>query len=53
MRQSYHKVMKQRMEEIRPRITLHRIQQSTIILIYLTQLTPFCFPVEINSSGKI
>ncbi len=49
LRQSYHEVMEQQMEEIRLRSMLERIQQSNIILTYPTQLTPFCFPVKVDS----
>lgn len=49
LRQSYHEVMEQQMEEIRLHSMLERIQQSNIILTYPTQLTPFCFPVKVDS----
>jgi ATP-dependent Lhr-like helicase len=37
------------MEEVRLRNMLQRIQSSTIILTFPTQLTPFCFPVKVDS----
>lgn len=49
LRQSYNEVMEQQMEEVRLRNMLERIQQSTIILKWPTQLTPFCFPVKVDS----
>ena len=49
LRQSYHEVMEQQMEEVRLRNMLERIQRSAIILTYPTQLTPFCFPVKVDS----
>lgn len=49
LRQSYHEVMEQQMEEIRLRNMLQRIQKSNIILTFPTQLTPFCFPVKVDS----
>jgi len=49
LRQSYHEVMEQQMEEVRLRNMLERIQQSHIILTYPKQLTPFCFPVKVDS----
>ena len=49
LRQSYHEVMEQQMEEMRLRNMLERIQQSNIILTFPTQLTPFCFPVKVDS----
>jgi ATP-dependent Lhr-like helicase len=49
LRQSYNEVMEQQMEEVRLRNMLERIQQSNIILKWPTQLTPFCFPVKVDS----
>ena len=49
LRQSYAEVMEQQMEEGRLRSMLERIQQSAIILTYPTQLTPFCFPIKVDS----
>jgi ATP-dependent helicase Lhr and Lhr-like helicase len=49
IRQSYYEVMEQQMEEARLRNMLERIQQSKIILTYPTQLTPFCFPIKVDS----
>ena len=49
LRQSYHEVMDQQMEEIRLRDMLERIQQSAIVLTFPQQLTPFCFPVKVDS----
>lgn len=49
LRQSYYEVMEQQMEEVRLRNMLERIQSSTIILTWPKQLTPFCFPVKVDS----
>jgi len=49
LRQSYNEVMEQQMEETRLRNMLERIQVSQIILTWPTQLTPFCFPVKVDS----
>ncbi len=49
LRQAYHEVMDQQMEEQRLRSMLQRIQQSRIIISYPKQLTPFCFPVKVDS----
>ena len=49
LRQAYAEVMEQQMEEQRLRSMLTRIQQSAIILTYPTQLTPFCFPIKVDS----
>jgi ATP-dependent Lhr-like helicase len=49
LRQAYYEVMEQQMEEQRLRNMLNRIQNSNIILTYPTQLTPFCFPIKVDS----
>jgi ATP-dependent Lhr-like helicase len=49
LRQSYHEVMEQQMEEMRLRNMLERIEKSSIILTFPAQLTPFCFPVKVDS----
>ena len=49
MRQAYQEVFDQQMEEVRLRNMLQRIQSSKIILTFPTQLTPFCFPVKVDS----
>ncbi|MBS1620749.1 MAG: ligase-associated DNA damage response DEXH box helicase [Bacteroidetes bacterium] len=49
LRQSYTEVMEQQMEEARLRDMLKRIQDSKIVLTFPKQLTPFCFPVKVDS----
>ncbi len=49
LRQSYTEVMEQQMEEARLRDMLQRIQSSGIIITFPQQLTPFCFPVKVDS----
>lgn len=49
LRQANNEVMEQQMEEARLRDMLHRIQQSKIIITYPGQLTPFCFPIKVDS----
>ena len=49
LRQAYHEVMEQQMDEARLRNMLQRIQQSNIIIRYPERLTPFCFPVKVDS----
>jgi ATP-dependent Lhr-like helicase len=49
LRQSYNEVLAQQMEELRLRDMLHRIQNSKIVLTFPQQLTPFCFPVKVDS----
>jgi ATP-dependent helicase Lhr and Lhr-like helicase len=49
LRQAYSEVFAQQMEEVRLRDMLHRIQQSKIIITFPEQLTPFCFPIKVDS----
>jgi ATP-dependent Lhr-like helicase len=37
------------MEEVRLRNMLERIQGSNIIITFPQQLTPFCFPIKVDS----
>ncbi len=49
LRQAYHEVMEQQMEEGRLRNMLERISNSKIILRFPERLTPFCFPLKVDS----
>jgi ATP-dependent helicase Lhr and Lhr-like helicase len=49
VRQAYQEVLDQQMEEARLRNMLQRIQQSSIVLRFPGQLTPFCFPIIVDS----
>jgi ATP-dependent Lhr-like helicase len=49
LKQSFNEVFAQQMEEKRLRDMLERIQHSKIIITYPKQLTPFCFPVKVDS----
>ncbi|HET9056618.1 MAG TPA: ligase-associated DNA damage response DEXH box helicase [Chitinophagaceae bacterium] len=49
LRQAYREVMEQQMEEERLLDMLNRIQKSNIIIKFLQQLTPFCFPIKVDS----
>jgi ATP-dependent Lhr-like helicase len=49
VRQAFQEVFTQQMEELRLREMLHRIQHSKIILTYPKRLTPFCFPIKVDS----
>lgn len=49
LRQAYQEVFDQQMEEVRLRDMLHRIQASKIILTFPERLTPFCFPIKVDS----
>lgn len=49
MRQALQEVFFEQMEEERLRAALQRIQQSKIIITTPDKLTPFCFPVKVDS----
>ena len=49
LRQAYNEVMEQQMEEIRLRNMLERIQKGNIIITFPKRLTPFCFPIKVDS----
>ena len=49
LRQAYTEVYNQQMEEARLRDMIQRIQQSKIVITYPKQLTPFCFPIKVDS----
>ena len=49
IRQAYQEVLDQQMEEVRLRDMLERIQQSTIVITFPQRLTPFCFPIKVDS----
>ncbi len=49
LRQAYNEVMEQQMEEERLRGMLDRIQNGKIIITFPKQLTPFCFPIKVDS----
>ncbi len=49
LKQSYREVFDQQMEETRLRDMLQRIQNSNIVIKWPQQLTPFCFPLKVDS----
>lgn len=49
LRQAYQEVMEQQMEEGRLRNMLRRIRQGKIIIRFPEKLTPFCFPIKVDS----
>jgi ATP-dependent Lhr-like helicase len=49
MRQAYNEVMEQQMEEQRLRNMLERIQAGKIVITVPEKLTPFCFPLKVDS----
>ncbi|HEU4634069.1 MAG TPA: ligase-associated DNA damage response DEXH box helicase [Flavisolibacter sp.] len=49
IRQAFQEVFDQQMEELRLRDMLQRIQHSKIIITFPQRLTPFCFPIKVDS----
>jgi ATP-dependent helicase Lhr and Lhr-like helicase len=49
LQQAYREVLDQQMEEVRLRNMLERIQQSKIVITFPSRLTPFCFPIKVDS----
>jgi len=49
LRQAYQEVFDQQMEETRLRDMLNRVQQSRVVITFPQQLTPFCFPIKVDS----
>ena len=49
LRQAFQEVFDQQMEEVRLREMLARIQLSKIVVTYPKRLTPFCFPIKVDS----
>jgi ATP-dependent Lhr-like helicase len=49
IRQAYTEVMDQQMEERRLRNMLERVRRGTIVLRWPNKLTPFCFPLKVDS----
>jgi ATP-dependent Lhr-like helicase len=49
LRQAFQEVLDQQMEEARLRAALQRIQQSKIVITVPVRLTPFCFPIKVDS----
>jgi ATP-dependent Lhr-like helicase len=49
IRQAYEEVFTQQMEEQRLRDMLQRIRHSRIIITFPDRLTPFCFPIKVDS----
>jgi ATP-dependent Lhr-like helicase len=49
IRQAFQEVFAQQMQEIRLRDMLHRISKNRIVLTFPKKLTPFCFPIKVDS----
>jgi ATP-dependent helicase Lhr and Lhr-like helicase len=49
IRQAYNEVMEQQMEERRLRNMLERVSKGKMVLRWPERLTPFCFPLKVDS----
>jgi ATP-dependent Lhr-like helicase len=49
LRQAYSEVFEQQVEEERLRSALQRIAAGRIVLTFPQQMTPFCFPIKVDS----
>lgn len=49
IRQAHQEVLDQQMEELRLRDMLQRIQAADIVITFPEKLTPFCFPIKVDS----
>jgi ATP-dependent Lhr-like helicase len=52
LRQAYHEVFEQQMEELRLRTALERIQNNEIILKFPQRLTPLSFPIIVDGLSR-
>jgi ATP-dependent Lhr-like helicase len=52
LKQAYHEVLEQQMEEVRLRQAMQRIQNSKIILRFPKQLTPLSFPIVADGLNR-
>ncbi len=52
LRQAYHEVFEQQMQEQRLRDALQRIQQNEILLMYPSRLTPLSFPIIVDGLSR-
>ena len=52
LRQAYHEVFEQQMEEMRLRTALERIQQNEIILKFPQRFTPLSFPIIVDGLSR-
>jgi ATP-dependent Lhr-like helicase len=53
LRQAYHEVYEQQMEEVRLRNALQRIQQNPIIIQFPTTYTPLSFPILVDGLSRL
>jgi ATP-dependent Lhr-like helicase len=52
LRQAYHEVFEQQMEEVRLRQAIHRIITNPIIITYPEKLTPLSFPIIVDGLNR-
>lgn len=53
LRQAYHEVLVQQMDEARLRHALERISKSNIIITFPKQLTPLSFPIVVDGLSRV
>ncbi len=53
LRQAYHEVLVQQMDEARLRDALERISKSNIIITFPKQLTPLSFPIIVDGLSRV
>jgi ATP-dependent Lhr-like helicase len=52
LRQAYNEVLEQQMDEVRLRMALQRIAESTIVLKFPQKLTPLSFPIVVDGLNR-
>ena len=52
LRQAYNEVLEQQMDEVRLRLALQRIEESTIVLRFPNKLTPLSFPIVVDGLNR-
>ncbi|MBC7588777.1 MAG: DNA ligase-associated DEXH box helicase, partial [Chitinophagaceae bacterium] len=52
LRQAYHEVLEQQMEEVRLRASFKRIYESNIVLTFPPKLTPLSFPIIVDGLNR-
>ncbi|MGN6213108.1 ligase-associated DNA damage response DEXH box helicase [Parafilimonas sp.] len=52
LKQAYHEVFEQQMEEVRLRTALERIQQNEIVLKFPQRFTPLSFPIIVDGLSR-
>ncbi|MCS6818307.1 MAG: helicase-related protein, partial [Chitinophagales bacterium] len=52
LQQSYREVFDQQIEEVRLREALHRIEKGQLLIVKPDKLTPFCFPIHLDTMWR-